>query len=112
MSDLIDRENAKDKFCEHCDIRVLARIDVDVCREKSGCIFMRQLDKVKTVEAEPVRHGRWEYDKKDCRAVCSNCHCHGGPYLFDKQSFKEYTEEQKYCPYCGAKMDGEEQNDV
>lgn len=29
MNDLISREDAKNYFCEHCDIRVLAQIDIN-----------------------------------------------------------------------------------
>ena len=49
-----------------------------------------------TADAVEVRHGEWKklYDKAP-RYVCSSCN-----HLFNN---KEY----KYCPHCGAKMDGE-----
>ena len=49
-----------------------------------------------------VRHGKWKklYDKAP-RYVCSSCN-----HLFNN---KEY----KYCPECGAKMDGKRsKNDI
>lgn len=43
-------------------------------------------------DAEPVRHGYWE----DCSNgwMCSECH-------------RDSSRDTKYCPHCGAKMDGE-----
>ena len=59
------------------------------------------LDKAPTVDAEPVRHGRWIYGitlnhewKK-----CSEC-------LVSQDIFGCFT----YCPNCGAKMDGGKQD--
>ncbi len=105
MSELIDRENAKDKFCEHCDERVLFGLDVDECREKLGCALMRWLDKVEAVEAEPVRHGRWIHDETGAN-YCSECN----EYPYDDGEF-HLVWHTNYCPHCGAKMDGEEHSD-
>lgn len=45
-----------------------------------------------TVDAEPVRHGHWEWDGD---YICSNCGERG------------HRNKWKYCPNCGAKMDEE-----
>lgn len=51
-----------------------------------------ELIREKNVDAVPVRHGRWDFDMSG--AWCSVC--------------GEYSEgEWNYCPNCGAKMDGE-----
>ncbi len=51
-----------------------------------------------TVDAEPVRHGRWiEVDVGDCCYRCSECGFIRDAYLLDISN---------YCPKCGAKMDG------
>lgn len=52
---------------------------------------------VPTVDAEPVRHGKWTHE--DCHAMtykycCSNCKAHHRA-MYD------------YCPSCGARMDGQ-----
>ena len=51
---------------------------------------------IPTIEAKPVKHGRWEYgDYYDIGDVCSECDWDSGmvnPTLRD-------------CPNCGAKMD-------
>lgn len=63
------------------------------------------LNKAPTVDAEPVRHGRWEtkeYTTEDSfddwiiihhEEVCSECG-------------KGQGERSKFCPNCGAKMGG------
>jgi len=58
--------------------------------------FTEILDSVSAVDAAPVINGRW-YDKGSLSCRCSCCGC---------KSNKEYN----YCPYCGAKMDGERRN--
>lgn len=54
------------------------------------------------IEAEPVRHGRWEsFDDNSWR--CSECR-RENCYAYDEisQRFTDF-----YCPNCGAKMDKE-----
>ena len=57
------------------------------------------IDDAPTIEAEPMKHGRWVYgDYYDIGDVCSECDWDSGmvnPTL-------------RYCPNCGAKMDLEE----
>ena len=49
-----------------------------------------------TVDAVPVRHGRWIDAREYCGDyMCSNCEALYGTNKFN------------YCPNCGAKMDGE-----
>lgn len=69
--------------------------------------YISQLENRATIEAEPVRHGRW-YDKKwDEHPHMHSWHC----------SICEYTggvnpicPSYKYCPNCGARMNAEEAN--
>ena len=62
------------------------------------------IDEAPTIDAVPVRHGKWTRDYEsswgDSRFMCSVCHCkesvptcNGEPTIWD------------YCPNCGAKMD-------
>ena len=56
------------------------------------------IDALPTVDAVPVRHGRWKYVSIE-RYACSVCGCepwYGGSI---------YT--LRYCPNCGARMDKE-----
>ena len=52
------------------------------------------LDSQPTIEAEPVRHGRW-IEKDDGVMHCTECDRVGNPHT------------DNYCPNCGAKMDGD-----
>ena len=56
-----------------------------------------------TIEAEPVKHGRWEWWSAD-NYKCSNC--------ANITSVDEWMEQPTYlyCPNCGAKMDGGAEN--
>ena len=57
----------------------------------------RIIGEAPTIEAEPVRHGRWERGdnfKPKC-SVCGEFHLYAWP---DHKKCK-------YCPNCGAKMD-------
>lgn len=57
---------------------------------------LRIVDEAPTIDAEPVRHGRWECYLSD--PFCSEC-----------DEFAETV--TNYCPNCGAKMDLEEEHD-
>ena len=46
-----------------------------------------------TIEAEPVRHGRWKYDDVNDIDYCGECNA-------------GMNGEFPFCPWCGAKMDG------
>ena len=50
-----------------------------------------------TIEAEPVKHGRWgtNSDRPDS-LICSVCNCGFDMWKHDPHN---------YCPNCGAKMD-------
>lgn len=64
---------------------------------------MHRFVNLPTIEAEPVRHGKWEYvdyggfGNWHCTACREICICNGD---FD------------YCPNCGAMMDGERRTDA
>ena len=61
-----------------------------------------QIDNAPTIDAVPVRHGRWTHERLPSTS--------GGSYSVIRCSeclsqFPLF--ETKYCPNCGAKMDGE-----
>lgn len=62
-----------------------------------GCLFVTEIENATTVDAEPVRHGRWCQDEEKTIVLCSEC-------LFMK---KFRSSQPNYCPNCGAKMDGD-----
>lgn len=86
MAEYIDREKAKR----------LLHIEYAYAAEQL-------LDEIPAADAAPVVHGRWEpcFDENcKCRwgfGKCSNC---GQEYYAHAINY------YKYCPNCGAKMDG------
>lgn len=69
------------------------------------------IDEVPSVDAEPVRHGRWIYDPNGMDFnlgawVCSECKERnnnlGGMRKINPYQFVG----SRFCPNCGAKMDG------
>ena len=65
------------------------------------CKGMQDVVNIHTIEAEPVRHGRWETnsDRPDS-LICSICKCGFDMWKHDPHN---------YCPNCGAYMRGEEE---
>lgn len=76
------------------------RIRLDAWDEILGVI-----DNIPTVEAEPVRHGKWLKRKTNTNEpqetfiCCSHC---GYPVSY------HWCGDYNYCPNCGAKMDGKD----
>ena len=57
-----------------------------------------------TIEAEPVRHGRWKDVSMD--TVCSVC---GTKFNDEMYWIQGDGMNPNYCPECGAKMDAKEE---
>lgn len=66
--------------------------------EKTAWLINR-INHAPTVDAEPVRHGKWIRDEFGTR--CGAC----GLYAYRDKFDQPW--ESPYCPNCGAKMDGE-----
>ena len=76
--------------------------------EPSDCLMLEELDKCKTVDAVEVVHGKWELHGNDddcgCSYFCSNCHnSYDEDWFYMHGQYRHF----KYCPNCGAKMDGD-----
>ena len=77
-----------------------------------ACTLTRFVKKQPAVDAAPVVHGRWVamhyeggiLDGANCER-CSNC---GWDRFFDEPEIKSVF---RYCPKCGALMDGGNDND-
>ena len=78
------------------------------------------IDNAPAIEAEPVRHGRWEWfcDKESLKEYgsnglwgyrCSLCEAYADDYGYDSKHPEDTDETPEehlpYCPNCGAKMD-------
>ena len=92
MSEYIEREYAVDAVVDV----YYNTPDINLSCEK----FETAIFKIPSADVAPVRHGCWERvipsksaAKWSTRVSCSNCHSAGYAH-------------HKYCPNCGAKMDG------
>lgn len=72
----------------------IKREDARRAIEHADPAFCYVLDHVPTADVEKVRHGEWEGNGDFF--LCSACSNYAG-YEYD------------YCPYCGAKMDGKQE---
>ena len=71
----------------------------------------RRLEEFESADVQEVKHGEWKkvneplgWQNDEC-ASCSIC---GESYILaDEYDFDYIKEFFKYCPNCGAKMDGE-----
>lgn len=61
-----------------------------------------ELEDFPTADVAPVRHGRWALNKKYGDYECSECG-QGDVKAMDFTNLK-----MRYCPNCGARMDGAE----
>lgn len=65
----------------------------------------------RAIDAEPVRHGRWIYDPNANDwyiggYVCSECHTKNNNLPCKEIGNTLMYAGSKFCPSCGAKMDG------
>lgn len=107
---------------EVCQVRL---IDADALNVKQWFAstdnrkrMAEALDAAPTIDAEPVRHGRWIVDDLG-HTYCSECktrlpflHCYTDEPNSDyDEEWDEEIPETHYCPNCGAKLDGGDPHD-
>ena len=100
MPELIDRYALLKDIKSECP-------ESDVCIAETSCIECI-IGRQPTIEAEPVKHGRWDYGE------CTNCKrnllelCCG-----DDCELSRHAEfDAVFCPFCGARMGAEPPEDV
>lgn len=89
---LVDADEVKKYLYEHLD-------DLHMIAAQNA------IDEMPTIDAQPVKHGIFVFEKGDYRNTvdgyrCTSC---GETYHTKVPYFSEY----KFCPKCGAKMDGD-----
>lgn len=88
MGDLISKEAVMDVINRHkCD---------------TSEIILGVLD-LPTVEAEPVVHGEWKFDRNKNRIYCSQCK-NLALLEWNERAYEVSESNSTYCPNCGAKM--------
>lgn len=60
-----------------------------------------------TVDAAPVKHGRWIHLDQEESTISGKCSCCG----WEAHYYEDDVADMPYCPNCGARMDLEEQHD-
>ena len=95
---LIDAENLAEVLNRYLAQLRNSGISVGLRMGINTCLTF--INNANTIEAEPVKHGRWETnsDRPDS-LICSICKCGFDMWKHDQHN---------YCPNCGAKMDSEE----
>lgn len=83
-------------------------IDADALPEYTGYALSaaevaKAVENAPTIEAEPVRRGRWVKDDID-KYKCSLCG-KGNNYAYSWSIGKGDELQDLYCPNCGAKME-------
>lgn len=101
MDDYISRQNVSNW---------LKRYGQDVLHGKYKFSLMyiwKNLMALPAADVVPVVHGEWIRESWHSRTVrkCSNCHVNQTVTVYDNG--EEEKVQYKYCPYCGAKMNGE-----
>lgn len=114
MSRYIDAEKLIRRLKERYDALVDAYDIWDAYTQGFGEAFEMAedvLDEIPTADVVEVKHGKWIDKEGDDEGACSQCRfnildivdsCWG---MFSDK-FDPY-EDAKYCPNCGARMDGE-----
>lgn len=97
---LIDADALRIVFTEKSSERVCG---VELCK---AIIF--RIDEMPTVDAVPVRHGKWLYGESESGHdgyYCSQCGKHVR-WIYGEEDIN-FIRSYKYCPNCGARMDAE-----
>ena len=111
---LIDADCLRDYMWHVCG-ETDEEIDKGRAKWESGLwirykVFEEALDRQPEVEAEPVRHERWvPIDTASGKVACSYCkQIMPDMHISARCTTMPLLLEWRYCPTCGAKMDGEE----
>ena len=72
----------------------------EICAVKN-CIL--EIEEAPTAEVEEVKHGEWKLCFEDFRKQIDGDECSACGFQHYGSGISHY----KYCPNCGAKMDGE-----
>lgn len=104
--EMIDKEAVIEIITERC-----LDCNAVVCTKCKTAKMQMKIECLDTVEAEPVRHGYWiECDYKHMEHGFIETDVNGGLCCSEcRTGFKKSDLRIKsYCPNCGAKMDGKE----
>ena len=98
---------------DELEAKLLNMVDLHSENENPMAIILLQVSidivkKMDTVKAEPVRHGNWITNKANEPTKIFSCSECKRLILLGNYTYKCYYD---YCPHCGAKMKGSNEND-
>lgn len=116
-------DDVMERYCKDCEKRkgikrgkwrVIYEIGEAPCRACDVDDLKMELDEAPTIDAEPIRHGKWlteifEYELEPKKAhyfKCSVCRKWG------VVTYNENIQKFKFCAFCGAKMDEDEISNI
>ena len=76
------------------DADKLERHEADTYGAVEDVVYAEDIDNAPTIDAVPVRHGKWVWDERFADYTCSECH------NWDLKT-------PNFCSNCGADMRGE-----
>lgn len=76
-----------------------------LCPDNYCAEMWDEFNDVERVDAVPVVHGEWVWVQYDANPEIGNYHC--SKCRFIPANFNMAKQHLKYCPECGAKMDGD-----
>ena len=101
MARYIDVEPLEDKLKEH-----IRKTESELMLGALST-FLRLLDITPTADVAPVRHGHWQItDAYPHNVYCSECHTKYAQTHW--AVWEDGSMPRRYCPNCGARMDGDE----
>ncbi len=104
MAEYVDKNALLDEICrDNCE-----RPYDGKCH---NCRMTETIADFPAADVAEVRHGKWIYDKNGMDFglgawVCSECHCKNNNLSMDGKINPYLFSGSKYCPNCGAKMEG------
>lgn len=112
MAEYIDREKIREEVCKDCT----RRIGKDGCMAPEACEdLLTALVAADPADVATVVHGEWEYDNNATDFgiggyVCSKCKNRNNNLPLSRVKNVYMFAGSKFCPNCGAKMDGGEKD--
>ena len=99
MAELIDREELRERiYSRFGKTSTKVIVTVEEGRIMSDWAFLEPfLNAAKVVDAEPVRHGRWNDNADGITPYCTVC----------GRTHRCFNRTPNFCPNCGARMDGD-----
>lgn len=104
MAEYICREAILDDLEKEIEAGNIA-LDEDVWINKGLRIAIRDIKDIKTADVQPVKHGRWKFYKNN--GIYDTYKCSICKESFELPMDADISQEIRYCPNCGARMDGD-----